>query len=125
MAALYGVQVTENFERNLNDIETFLAEAEATSAFDNLLDELIETVIPNLERFPDIGRNFLAQQAGSVEVLNGLERLGKKLADLGTAATIREYMCKHQLILYAVSKCTVYLLSIRHFKQLSFDFESQ
>lgn len=109
MAALYQVQVTQNFERNLNNIETFL------------LDELIETVIPNLERFPDIGKNFLAQQAGSVEVLNGLERLGKQLAELGAEATIREYMCKHQLILYSVTKRTVYLLSIRHFKQLSFD----
>ncbi len=42
------------------------------SAID-LLDELMETVIPNLERFPDMGRSFLARQAGSVEVLNGLE----------------------------------------------------
>ncbi|MCX7158810.1 MAG: type II toxin-antitoxin system RelE/ParE family toxin, partial [Proteobacteria bacterium] len=54
------VRVTENFERNLADIERFLTDAEAPRAYDALLDELLDTVIPNLERFPGIGRPFLA-----------------------------------------------------------------
>ena len=50
------VKLTANFERNLADIEYFLTEAGAPHAYDALLDELLDTVIPNLERFPGMGR---------------------------------------------------------------------
>ncbi|MFZ4538115.1 hypothetical protein [Propionivibrio sp.] len=50
---------TANFERNLEGIELFLTELEAPQAFDDLLDELLETVIPNLERFPEMGSPFI------------------------------------------------------------------
>lgn len=46
------VKFTSNFERNLEGIELFLTEVELPQAFDGLLDELLETVIPNLQRFP-------------------------------------------------------------------------
>jgi plasmid stabilization system protein ParE len=55
----HAVKLTRNFERNLEDIERFLEENEATNAFDLLLDELADTVIPNLEHFPKMGRAFL------------------------------------------------------------------
>ena len=48
------VKLTANFERNLADIEQFLTEAEAPQAFDGLIDELLGTVLPNLERFPEL-----------------------------------------------------------------------
>jgi hypothetical protein len=48
-----GVRFTANFERNLAAIERFLLEAEEPQAFDALVDELLGTVIPNLERFSD------------------------------------------------------------------------
>lgn len=63
MAAQYTVQLTASFERKLEEIEAFLAEAEAPQAFDALL-------------------------------------------------------------LYARIKGTVYLLSIRHHRQVSFDFQA-
>ena len=59
------VRLTANFERNLADIERFLTEAAAPHAFDGLLDELLDTVIPNLERFPGLGRSFLNRAVGS------------------------------------------------------------
>ena len=46
------VKLTANFERNLGEIELFLIDADAPQAFVGLLDELVATVIPNLERFP-------------------------------------------------------------------------
>jgi hypothetical protein len=118
------VKFTANFERNLEAIDVFWLQAEAPHAFDALLDELSDTVIPNLERFPGLGRLFLERPARSVEVSNGMTRLTKRLNALAKDAELREYVMTHYLLLYARIKGVVYLLSIRHQKQLSFDFES-
>ena len=124
MTTRHTVKLTANFERNLAEIETFLMEAEASQAFDALLDELVETNIPNLERFPGLGRLFLERPAHSVEVANGIERLTRQLGALAKDGELREYVMAHHLLLYARLKGTVYLLSIRHQRQLSFDFQA-
>ncbi|MCA9182253.1 MAG: type II toxin-antitoxin system RelE/ParE family toxin [Planctomycetales bacterium] len=124
MTAKRTVKLTTNFERNLEEIEAFLVEAGAPHAFDALLDELTDTVIPNLESFPGMGRLFLERPARSAEVANGVARLTKKLGSLGKDGELREYVMTHYLLLYARIKGTVYLLSIRHQRQLSFDFET-
>jgi len=118
------IKFTANFERNLEEIERFLAAAEVPQAFDGLLDELLETGIPNLEQFPEMGRPFLRQRVRSVEVTNAVAVLRGKLAALTTETdAIRAYVLKHYLMLYAVSGGTIYLLAIRYQRQLSFDFE--
>lgn len=122
MTAPVSVQITSNFERNLLELEIFLAQAQASQAFDALLDELTNTVIPNLELFPGMGRLFLAHQPRSVEVANGITRLKTQLSSITPAGELREYVMTHYLVLYAQVKDTVFLLSIRHQKQLSFDF---
>ena len=61
MAKKPVIKFTANFERNLEEIERFLTSVEAPQAYDGLLDELLETVIPNLERFPGMGRPFMAR----------------------------------------------------------------
>ena len=125
MARKPVVRLTANFEHNLADIERFLTEAEAPRAYDVLLDELLDTVIPNLERFPDIGRPFLAHPARSVESSNALEALRAKLLVLTPdAEALREYILDHYLVLYAQIGGNLYLLAIRHHRQLSFDFQS-
>lgn len=116
------VKLTRNFERNLDDVERFLEESEASGAFDMLLDELTETVIPNLESFPKMGRPFLDRPALSVEAMGRVAKLRTQLDDLGSGSDIREYVLSHYLVLYAVTETMVYLLSIRHHRQLSFDF---
>ena len=118
------VKLTANFERNLADIEAFLIEAEVPQAFDALLDELARTTIPNLERFPGMGRLFLERPVRSVEVANGIARLTQQLGALATDGELREYVMAHYLLLYARIGGTVYLLSIRHQRQLSFDFQA-
>ena len=124
MAKRPVVKFTANFERNLEGIEHFLTELDAPQAFDGLLDELLDTVIPNLERFPEMGRPFLARQPRSVETTNALTTLRAKLLALTTDPdALREYVLKDFLLLYAPIGGAIYLLAIRHQRQLSFDFE--
>lgn len=126
MARKCIVRLTANFERNLEDIERFLSGADAAHAYDALLDELLGTVIPNLERFPGMGRPFLARPAGSVEATNTLEALRAQLLVLTPdLEALREYLMDHYLVLYAQIREIVHLLAIRHHRQLSFDFASQ
>ena len=119
------VRLTANFERNLADIERFLAETEVPHAYDALLDELLDTVIPNLERFPAMGRPFLSRTAGSVEANIALEALRTKLSALMPDPDgLREYVVDNYLVMYAQIDGHVYLLMIKHQRQLSFDFEA-
>jgi len=124
VAIKHTVKLTANFERNLEEVEAFLIEANAPQAFDALLDELTDTVIPNLETFPGMGRPFLARPVQSVEVANGIARLTQQLGTLARDSELREYVMTHYLLLYARLKGTVCLLSIRHQRQLSFDFQA-
>lgn len=122
MSTKTPVKLTANFERNLEEIDDFLLNAEAPQAFDALLGELTNTVIPNLERFPGLGRLFLERPVHSVEGEKGVAALTEQLSALAADAELREYVMKHYLLLYARVKGVVYLLSIRHHRQLSFDF---
>ena len=67
-----AIRFTANFEKNLEEIERFLIEAEAPQTYDALLDELLEAVTPNLERFPGMGRPFMLCLPRSVETTNAL-----------------------------------------------------
>lgn len=124
MPRRHAVKLTANFERNLEAIEAFWGEAQAPQAFDALLAELADTVIPNLERFPGLGRPFLGRRGHSVEAANGLRRLREQLSGLSADGDLREYVMDDYLVLYARIKEGLYLLSIRHQRQLSFDFAS-
>lgn len=119
----HSVELTANFELNLEEIEAFLADAGALQAFDALLNELTDTVVYNLERFPEMGRSFLERPLGSVEASNGVARLTGQLNAIGEGSQLREYLTSHYLLLYVTSGSKVYLLSIRHHRQLSFDLE--
>ena len=116
---LYRVELTASFLERLDAIEAFLVEADAGFAFDTLLAELRATVIPNLRRFPRIGRRYLANPPQSAEALAQLAAL-----PAGAPDALREYLHGDYLMLYVAmeNEATVYLLSIRHHRQLSFDF---
>lgn len=113
------VRVTKNFDRNLEDIQLFLTQNQAASAFDSLLNHLFDTVIPNLERFPEIGVDFLATAPLSVEGQAQRARLHERLGD----AVLRQYIFGDYLLLYAISGKHILLLSIKHHRQLSFDLK--
>ena len=115
----YRVELTASFLERLESVEAFLREADALQAYDALLAALRDTVIPNLRHFPRMGRRYLDQPPQSAEAIAQLGGLPAGAADglqvLGSGG---------HLILYAEEKksTTVYLLSIRHHRQLSFDF---
>jgi hypothetical protein len=120
---LYRVELTASFLERLDTIEAFLVEADAGFAFDDLLAELRATVIPNLRRFPRVGRRYLAKPPQSAEALAQLAAL-----PAGAPDALREYLHGDYLMLYTVvdaspgANACVHLLSIRHHRQLSFDF---
>ena len=113
----FQVELTASFIERLESIEAFLAEADAPQAYDKLLDGLRRTVIPNLRRFPRIGRRYLEQPPQSAEAMAQLAALPP-----GAADALRAYLHGDYLILYTLAGSTVYLLSIRHHRQLSFAF---
>ena len=115
----YRVELTASFLERLDAIEVFLTEADAGFAFDELLAELRATVVPNLARFPRIGRCYLDNPPQSAEALVQLGTL-----PAGAASALREYLHGDYLLLYAAmdAGATVHLLSIGHHRQLSFDF---
>jgi len=114
------VRITRNFDKNLADIRRFLEEQEASREFQSLLEQLFETVIPNLERFPEIGVDFLAKLPQSTEGLMRVETLKQRL---GKNTSLREYIGGDYLVLYALRGDNIYLLSIKHHRQLSFDLK--
>ncbi len=76
-------------------------------------------MIPNVRRFPRIGRPYLDTPPQSAEALAKLAAL-----PAGAPDALRIYLHGDYVMLYTVAEAstTVYLLSIRHHRQLSFDF---
>lgn len=56
---LHAVELAANFLACLASVEDFLTEAGAAHAYDDLLAVLRTEVIPNLRRFPQMGRRYL------------------------------------------------------------------
>lgn len=114
---LHRVELTDSFLARLDSIEVFLTEADAAFAYDDLLAGLRVTVVPSLARFPLMGRRYLDQPPQSVEALGQLAKL-----PAGAADHLRVLLHGDYLMLYSVIGEVVYLLSVRHHRQLSFDF---
>lgn len=114
------VRITRNFDKNLADIRRFLEEQEAPQEFQSLIEQLFETVIPNLERFPEMGVDFLAKAPLSTEGTMRLEALKRRL---WKNTSLREYISSDYLVLYALRGDNIYLLPIKHHRQLSFDLK--
>ncbi len=115
----HKVELAGHFLACLESIGDFLEEAEARFACYTLLAQLRAELIPNLSRFPGMGRRYLDTPPCSVEGLTLLAALPP-----GTADKLRVILPGAYLVLYVVetSRRTVTLLSIRHHRQLSFDF---
>ena len=59
-----------------------------------------------------------------MEATNALTALRAKLQTLlADSNGLREYVMDHYLVLYAQTEGVIYLLSIKHHRQVSFDFE--
>ena len=116
-----AARLAANFERNLDDIRSFLSEAGADFEFDRLIAHLSDEIVPTLERFPDLGTDFLAKAPLSVKGRAMFERIARQA---GPTLSIRQLTDGEYLLLYAVEADAVTLLAIRHHRQLSFDFDA-
>ena len=119
-AEVHPVKTSASFEASLNDARQFLTAQGQPQDFDVLLDELLTKVIPQLGRFPLIGRPLLDEKAGAVETLTAQEALKLRAAPLQP----RQYVSPSFLLIYATANDAVYLLNLRYYRQLSFDLES-
>jgi len=113
------VRVAANFRRSLDRIEDFLSSAGATQEFESLVRRLSEEIVPTLERYPEIGADFLGRAPISAE---GRALFAKVASLLGPEASVRQMVDGDYVILYAVRPESLYLLAIRHHRELSFDF---
>jgi plasmid stabilization system protein ParE len=120
MPAPVTIRLTENFQRNLETIRAFLEQHDAGAAFARLVEDLFEDVIPNLEAFPRLGMDFLNRVPASLQGKVKLADLNKRL---GKDVNLRELIFGDYLILYAVRGQELYLLSVKHHLQLSFDLQ--
>jgi len=105
-----AAEFTANFEANLAAIEVFLTESQFSQGYAHLLDELGEVVVPNIERFPAMGRPFFAHAAQSVEALAVADRLCIRLARLAEYAELRDFVMHDYVVLYALVRDSAYLL---------------
>lgn len=115
------IRFSASFLAQLDDIERDWLDRDFSRAFDFLLDELSERVLPLLERHPRLGRRFMARLPASVQARALHDALLVRLARQGPDADLREYVMDDYLILYMVVGKRLELLSIRHHKQLAFD----
>ncbi len=119
---------TANYSANLDRIENYWYACQFPLGNDRLLDELADTVGFHLQNHPRLGRNFLQRRTQSVAKQARLEKLNALLATLGTdtkRAEIREHVMTDYLLLYALVGDVIYLLAIKHHKQLSFTLDDQ
>ena len=114
------IRFTASVLANLEAIDAFLLENGHAHGYDTLLAELDDVVLPNLSRFPRMGRLFLERRPDSIEAQRLHEAIVQRLMP---GDQIREYVMDEHLLLYRVNDEGVDLLAIRHHKQLAFDMQ--
>lgn len=118
------IRETANYGANLDSIEAWWDDRDFPEGNEKLLNELATTTLANLQNHPRMGRNFLQRQATSIRAKARVQKLQALLGELNigtTTAEIREYVMTDYLLLYALAGDTIYLLAIKHHRQLSFD----
>lgn len=111
--------VTANFEQNLDEIRLFFMENAIEWHFDILLQKIEDSVVATLVTFPEAGRDFFARYPLSQSGQHQAKILHKKIGN----KNLREYIFDDYIVLYALRQNHIYLLSIKHHRQLAFDFE--
>jgi hypothetical protein len=87
---------TDNFVANLHSIEDYWQTNQFPQGYDRLLEELENTTIITLERFPHIGRSFSQRSHLSVQAaIKAQQMLGHQ--------DVREYVMIDYVLLYFTS----------------------
>ena len=116
------VEYTDNFEANLAEIEQFWQLNHRAIEYDHLLERLLHTVVPSLEQYPELGKQFLSQDDGRADPLLVLITTSSHLDKL------RELVFDNYVLLYlfdtsaGAKSPSIQLIAIKHHKQLAFNF---
>jgi plasmid stabilization system protein ParE len=114
------VRFTLNFENNLTQIEAYWEDNEFPAGYDRLIEELTDITLPTLEQHPRLGRPFFDRTAQTQQATKKAQTLRKQLVALAADGEIREYVMTDYTVLYALVAQSIYLLAIKHHKQLGF-----
>jgi hypothetical protein len=109
------VRATHNLEKNLQRIEVFLESVGASHRYDDLVDDLLQRVIPLLEITPKLGTPFDSKQLPAEAQLVA-ERIRSKL----DGGTFHQLVRGDFLALYLIRDDKVHLLAVRHHREASF-----
>ncbi len=109
------VIATRNFEQNLEHIERFLEDAGAAFRFEQLVDDLLERVVPALERTPRIGAP-IGQASVPAEAAVLFERILLRLK----AREARTLVRGDFVLLNIVSDGVVHLVAMKHHREGAF-----
>jgi hypothetical protein len=113
------IALAANFERNLEAIGLFLAEAGAPAGvLDDLVNAIVSRLFPLLESHPRAGRDWMLNPPPTESGKLLQQRIAKKLRG---RRELREIVLDQHLVLYAINGNTVALLAIRHGRELGFD----
>ena len=120
MAGKSPILATQNFTANLDSIEAFLP-GDKPRFFQCLLKRLFNDICPILAQFPLSGNSFFAHRERSKDAQLLVRRLKRKLKP---GDDLREFGFDDYLLLYLVRRKRIYLVAIKHHRQLSFDLRS-
>ena len=109
------VEYAALFNQHLERIEQFCAQHETSPAYRSLLDDIDTVIIPNLERFPRIGKPYLEATVESTEALMAVAKLPRNAGNL-----LRKYVHDDYILLYVLGDDTLHLVAIRHHKETTF-----
>jgi len=109
------VEYSALFLVHLERIAAFCADHETLAVYRNLLDDMDSIVVPNLERFPHIGKPYLETTMESTEALMAVAKLPRNAGHL-----LRKYVHDDYIVLYILGDDTLHLVAIRHHKEASF-----
>jgi hypothetical protein len=115
-----AIRFTSNFEDNLAQIEAYWDDNQFPAGYDRLLDELTDTTLLTLEQHPRLGRPFFDRLPFTVHAKKKAQMLKKQLEAFSPEAELREYVMTDYTVLYALISKDLYLLAIKHHKQLTF-----
>lgn len=97
----------------------FLLDNGAVAATERLSEALLYRLPERLMQHPHIGQDFLARSPQTPEALAAWE-MARAL--VGDDIELRELIEGDYLVLYAIHRQTLHLLTLRHHRQAAYDF---
>ena len=103
------VVATANFWRNVEGLRSF--RTQHPSGFEHAIGKLQDDVLPLLRQHPSVGRLY---GPGRPIIEKVVSRLGE--------GVLREALIDEYVMLYLVGTKQIFLLSLRHGRELTYDF---